>query len=476
MAAESTVSLALEDDWSRELQAAPNLIHIMGICAALTSKKEVLTMEIQDSRLTNKGLLPNLLHLSNCGQSAFHQVHSDTYKIAIRSEDIGRDGGYIDRIIKNFDKDDPRAKRRLERALNGLEEQVKLSKAEGQVTEATFSDWRQKTEILHEAVTEERRKMYIVLSNKIEGEKEVRMKHEVAEGDKIRAEKSFNEAKVAADDAKNAASKAYNDIRSAKGVAGKVAVSMVVGTFGPLLYTAFEGLMAYNKARGAERAKHTLELQSDALKQLERDLQKIGLEVDATNSETERWKAVYGAVDLALQNLTGLQHHIQEMVKYFRSLSDQIEILSEKCHEKVRRVVQETESDEDGKVDEEDLEELLDSARQIKAFALVVHAKARVYASVSQTEIFRGFQLINTLGNCDPLSIPDEEYIERSAGELDVYRRKAESGIAKSVYESKQWLFAEYKKLYPTLTDDSPLNPARQQPPPYTLVQTITTN
>ena len=65
----------------------------------------------------------------------------------------------------------------------------------------------------------------------------------------------------------------------------------------------------------------------------------------------------------------------------------------------------------------------------------VVNATARTESSVSRYELFHGFQLISSLSNRDPLKLSDAAYLERSRGELGLFRRVAVSGISKSVYE-----------------------------------------
>ncbi|KAF3935398.1 hypothetical protein ABW20_dc0102490 [Dactylellina cionopaga] len=149
--------------------------------------------------------------------------------------------------------------------------------------------------------------------------------------------------------------------------------------------------------------------------------------------------------------------HIRVMVQYFSSLSDQIKLLSEKCNAEFRELVLEGEGSED-----ENVKELLDYAQQIKAFALVVNLMARTYANVSQNEIFQGFQLISNLSNRDPMLLSPKEHIERSIGDLTLYQHNAQAGISACVYENKVRFFAECKKIYPTLTDASPLNPANK--------------
>ncbi|KAF3296146.1 hypothetical protein TWF132_011609 [Orbilia oligospora] len=472
MELQSVISQALTDDWSKDIQAAPKLIHIIGLCAALTTKEEILSMQLQDKRLANKGLLSNLLHLANHGQSAFQQAHSDTYKISVRAEEIGRDGGYIDRIIKNFGKANPHARKRLERALSGLENQVALSKVEGLTTETIFADWRDKTDILHEAVASERGETQKTFLERVKVEKQVERDCRLAERDKNDAKNSFDNAVVAAQRARDVAAESEKRLTDV----GADATSANFG-WGPgslfkigafLTRGIYHGFDVYNKSRDAREAESKLESQSRMLRQLERQLFIIQNDVDAAKSETQKWKDVCEAVDVALDNLTALQYHIREMVRYFSTLSVQIGFLSERCNSEFHKFVLESESDETGEADQDDFEELLDLARQIKIFALIVHAKAKVYANVSEHELFKGFQLISCLSNRNPSLISDREYIERSAGELTVYRNSAESGIAKHVHESKLRLFAEYKKIFPTLTDDSPLNPAHQPPPAYT--------
>ncbi|KAK6360092.1 hypothetical protein TWF730_006246 [Orbilia blumenaviensis] len=486
----SIISSVLTDDWTKDLQAAPKLIRIMGLCAALATKKEIISMELQDTRLANKGLLSNLLHLSNHGQSAFQQAHSDTYKISIRAEEIGRAEGYIDRIIKNFGKKDPRARKRLERALRGLEQQVQLSKAEGELTEAAFKEWKDKTDILHEAVASKQVQTQKTYNEKMEHEQQMDRTYNKVQRETVDAKNEFESAAMTAQRAQNAAAESYNQLRSAGGLVGKFAIGAATGVLGLALFGICEGFNVYSKNRSAREAEHRLELQTKMLRDLERELITVQEGVNAAKSETQKWDEVCKAVTVALENLSLLQHHVRQMVQYFSCLSDQIAMLSERCNEEFHKFVLESEATENGEADEDDFEELLEMARQIKAFALVVHAKAKIYSSISQNELFQGFQLISRLSNRSPLMLSDQEYIERSIGDLTLYQGSAESGIAKSVHEvggygepstlmcqsmlikyslqSKVRLFEECKRIYPTLTDDSPLNPDRQQPPPYT--------
>ncbi|KAF3217659.1 hypothetical protein TWF679_001861 [Orbilia oligospora] len=369
MELQSVISQALTDDWSKDIQAAPKLIHVIGLCAALTTKEEILSMQLQDTRLA---------------------------------------------IIKNFGKADPRARKRLERALSGLEGQVALSKAEGLTTETAFVDWRDKTDILHEAVASERGETQKTFLEKVKVEKQVERDCRLAERDKSDAKNSFDNAVVAAQRARDVAAESEKRLTDVGAQATSADFGWGPGSVfkmgGFIARGVYHGFDVYNKSRDAREAERKLESQSRMLRQLERQLFIIQNDVDDAKSETQKWKDVCEAVDVALDNLTALQYHIREMVRYFSTLSVQIGLLFEKCNSEFHKFVLESESDEAGEADQDDLEELLDLARQIKIFALIVHAKAK----------------------------------------------------------SKLRLFAEYKKVFPALTDESPLNPAHQPPPAYT--------
>ncbi|KAK6522371.1 hypothetical protein TWF281_002936 [Arthrobotrys megalospora] len=475
------IRLALTADWSKDLRSAPELIHILGICTALTTKKEILALQLHDTRLANKGLTSNLLHLSNHGQASFQQAHSDTYQISIRAHEIGRAGGYVDRIIKNFCDNNPRAKKRLERALRGLEEQAKSSKKEGEITKAKFDEWKNKTDMVQEAVATELGETQLTLVEKEKHEREMEDSFRVIQQDTIVAKSQLDNAVLAAERAQKAASESYQRLYSSLapenivlivGVAGGVALAGGAGLAAGIGLSIFrillEGFEVSNRWSDVRTAEAALESQSDALGDCVRRLLIVRGGVGDAKSETKRWAEICSVVAIALRELTTLQRHIRIMVQYFSSLSDKIGLLSERCNAGFREIALGGGGDTEGEVDADDLEELMDQARQIKAFALVVNAMARAYAKVSQNELFQGFQLISNISNRNPSLIFDEEHIERSRGELVLYQRAAESGIAKSVYESKLQLFEECKGIYPGLTDDSPLNPANQLPPPYT--------
>ncbi|KAF3185855.1 hypothetical protein TWF788_003903 [Orbilia oligospora] len=423
------LELCLKDDWSKPLYSAPRLIQIMGICAALTTKKEVITMQLQDSRLPNKGLLSNLLHLSNHGQSAFQQAHSDSYKIAIRAEDIARDGGYIDRIISNFGRNDPRARKRLERALRGLQEQVTQSKGEGSMTLAEFSEWKRKTDILQEAVANEKGAAEGARDGHLEEKKKIEESCKIASEEKTEAKNRLDSTATAAENSKKAAANAWETFGFAGGLAlSGFAMPMTMGMLGVTIGATIASMASYNQFKTAEEAaKRNLESQSRLLQGLEEQL-----------SALEKIKTVNDliceTVNFALQNLTSLQQNICDLVTDFKMLSTVIGTLAEKCNQEFHKFVLETECDAEGEVDTEDLGELLDYARQIKTFALIVHTKARVYATVSQSEISRGFQVISAMSNCNP-SISDNEHIERTQGELSLYKSSAELGISRSIHE-----------------------------------------
>ncbi|KAF3935469.1 hypothetical protein ABW20_dc0109826 [Dactylellina cionopaga] len=51
MEVQEVIRLALTSDWSKGLRSAPELIHILGICATMTSNKEIMALQLHDVRL-----------------------------------------------------------------------------------------------------------------------------------------------------------------------------------------------------------------------------------------------------------------------------------------------------------------------------------------------------------------------------------------------------------------------------------------
>ncbi|KAF3934022.1 hypothetical protein ABW19_dt0201124 [Dactylella cylindrospora] len=474
MADREALEAALTLDWGRQLNDAPELIHILGICTALSSKTEIMTLQLEDRRLANQGLVSNLLHLSNHGQSAFQEAHSDTYKISVRAYDIGRNGGHIDKIVGSFGN--PSAKRRVERSLRALDQQVKSSEQEGKKTKDAFDQWKDKTNILQEAVNSKLSQNQRDLINAQASERQINSSLNIIQQDtQVAQERAAYAQKVAAE-TRSRAERTFDRLTSKdhgkslcthtlalNTLNGKVAITMLTGWVGLAISSGVDTFHSYKAESSVRMAEMEYQRHSNALNNCRRHLAEVQNTLNAANTEREKWEKICETVAVVLNQLTSLQKHIKAMVDYFTRLSDNIKLLSEQYNNYFRSI---TEDELKGEASQEDLDDLKESSREVKVFALVVYSMAGVYSRVSQDYLFQGFQLISSLSNQSSRDIPSSELIQRSAGQMAMYHSNAKAGIARSVHEAKIKIFDEAKKFYPDITDDDKLNP-RNQPPPY---------
>ncbi|KAF8846442.1 hypothetical protein BDZ45DRAFT_682522 [Acephala macrosclerotiorum] len=379
----------LGNDWTNSIHTAPSAMATFTKCSVIGASQSAARVSIENEELQKlskfPGLSANMLHCSQLGLNTFCKAHSEMETIANWALLVSKRGGSVNQIIKYISKPQSESTKKFIKIYVGS-----LDKASGICGRATdemkqcCEEWNIFLQLLHKAVTTSKDGVNIKeFATKDESNRQ-KDKIEVASAREHRAK-----AIVDKEEANLQNIREWHESIS-RSLGTELERSTGLYAIGVAGISGLHSLYAEHKmSKARERYEAMIRMREAAdleRKALEADLKKLS---DQNTSLGE----VKNIIGRAIEQLSNLQHQIIQLLTLFQSVSKKVKELVE--HHNVLFIEHTEDCASLDKDSSGDIEDLCNTAAEVRKEFANIHVIAAVYAKVSSVTIMPGFSKLN---------------------------------------------------------------------------------